>query len=559
MRETAPARDQARARKLASDGRLRVLLAENIGRSGAELLKRHFDVDDGVGWTREDLAERIAGYDGILIRSGTELDDELLSRAERLRAVGRAGVGVDNVDVAAATRQGIVVVNAPQSNVITAAEHTLALLLALARNIPQAHASLTGGAWERSRFSGVELHGKALGILGFGRIGQLVAQRARAFGMRVIAFDPYVAAERYRELGVERAGALNEVYAEADFLTLHLPKTPETEGILDGAALAQCRDGVRVLNVARGSLIVEEDLKRALDSGKVAGAALDVFSSEPVTAHPLFGYPNVIVTPHLGASTAEATDRAGFQAAEQVVAALTGGVVTSAVNLPAIAAEDADLLGPFVPLCQALGHIAAALAEGSSIDRVETEFLGRIAERDTRLLALHALLGVLSGHTEEDVGVVNAPALAEQRGIELAEIKRTTARDYTDLVRVTIAGNEGRVRAVGTLIGRRDRPHLLEAWGQRFDVQLENHVTLFRYRDVPGMIGRVGTVFGQHGINIVSAAVGRQPDEGLEGNGDAGLAAMVITTDTVVPREVLDEITSSEGFVAGRTVSLAAR
>jgi D-3-phosphoglycerate dehydrogenase len=538
--------------------RPRVLVAEPIGRTGVELLKQHFHVDEGAGWSREQLAERIGEYDGILIRSGTKLDEELLSKGERLRAVGRAGVGVDNVDVAAATRRGVVVVNAPQSNVITAAEHTMALLLALARNIPRAHASLTGGAWERSKFSGVELHSKTLGILGFGRIGQLVAQRARGFGMRVIAFDPYVAAERYRELGVERADSVDEIYAAADFLTLHLPKTPETEGILNAAAFAKCRDGVRVLNVARGALVNEEDLKAALDSGKVAGAALDVFGAEPVTEHPLFSYPNVIVTPHLGASTAEATDRAGFQAAEQVIAALTGGVVTSAVNLPQVAPEDAELLGPFVPLCRALGRIAAALAEGSSIDRLETEFLGRIAERDTRLLAIQVLLGVLSGHTEEEVGVVNAPSLAEERGIELAEIKRSSARDYADLVRVTIACGEGRVRAVGTLIGRRNRPHLLEAWGQRFDVQLEPHVTLFRYRDVPGMIGRVGTIFGAHGINIVSAAVGRQPDSGDSSRApqDGGLAAMVITTDTAVPRQVLDEIISSEGFVAGRTVSL---
>jgi D-3-phosphoglycerate dehydrogenase / 2-oxoglutarate reductase len=538
-----------------SAGSLRVLVAENIGRPGVELLREHFEVDEGTGWSRDELAERIGDYDGILIRSQTKVDEELLATAVRLRAIGRAGVGVDNVDVGAATKRGIVVVNAPQSNVITASEHTMALLLALARNIPRAHASLTGGAWERSKFSGVELHGKVLGILGFGRIGQLVAQRARGFGMRVVAFDPYVSAERYRELGAERALSIDHVLAAADFLTLHLPKTRETEGILDAAALQKCRDGVRVLNVARGSLIVEEDLKAALDTGKVAGAALDVFSSEPVTEHPLFGYPNVIVTPHLGASTAEATDRAGFQAAEQVVAALTGGVVTNAVNLPAIAPEDAELLGPFVPLCHALGRIAAALAEGSSIDRVETEFLGRIAERDTRLLAIHALLGVLSGHTEEDIGVVNAPALAEERGIELAEIKRTSARDYTDLVRVNVVGGEDRVRAVGTLIGRRDRPHLLAAWGQRFDVQLEGHLTIFRYRDVPGMIGRVGTIFGQHGINIVSAAVGRAPEEGPEG-GDRGLAAMVITTDTAVPREVVDEITSGDGFEAGRTVSL---
>ncbi|HEY2437937.1 MAG TPA: phosphoglycerate dehydrogenase [Solirubrobacteraceae bacterium] len=535
--------------------RPRVLVAEKIGDSGIELLKQHFDVDVGVGLSREELEQRIGDYDGILIRSATKLDAGLLSRAGRLRAVGRAGVGVDNVDVPAATKRGIVVANAPQSNVITAAEHTMALLLALARNIPQAHASLTGGAWERSKFSGVELHTKTLGILGFGRIGQLVAQRARGFGMRVIGFDPYVAAERFRELGVEQASTSDEVYAAADFLTLHLPKTPETEGWLDAEALAKCKDGVRVLNVARGPLVVEDDLKAALDSGKVAGAALDVFSSEPVTEHPLFGYPNVIVTPHLGASTAEATDRAGYQAAEQVIAALTGGVVTSAVNVPAIPGEDMEVLGPFVPLAQSLGRIAVTLAEGSSIDRVETEFLGRIAERDTRLLSIQVLLGVLQGHTEEEVNAVNAPSLAEERGIDVSETKRSAARDYTDLVRVTVVGGEDAVRVVGTLIGRRNRPHLLEAWEQRFDVQLEDHIALFRYRDVPGMIGRVGMIFGNHGLNIVSAAVGRQPD-GSEADTDGRLAAMVITTDTAVPEQVLEEITAGEGFVAGHTVTL---
>jgi D-3-phosphoglycerate dehydrogenase len=534
--------------------RPRVLVAEKIGDSGVALLSEHFEVDLGTGWSREELAERIADYDAILIRSATKLDAELLDKASKLRAVGRAGVGVDNVDVEAATKRGIVVANAPQSNVITAAEHTMALLLALARNIPQAHASLTGGAWERSRFSGVELNEKTLGILGFGRIGQLVSQRARGFGMRVIAYDPFVAAERYRELGVDKADSPDEVYAVADFLTLHLPSTPETAGWLNSEVLAKCRPGVRVLNVARGPLVVEEDLKDALDSGQVGGAALDVFRSEPVTEHPLFGYPNVIVTPHLGASTAEATDRAGFQAAEQVVAALTGGVVTSAVNVPAVPPEDMDVLGPFAGLCRALGRIVVGLAPGSSIDRIETEFLGRIAERDTRLLAIQVLLGVLVGHTEEEVGVVNAPAMAEERGIERAETKRTTARDYTDLIRVTLTSGQESVRVVGTLIGRQNRPYLLEAWGQRFLVQLEENVTLFRYRDVPGMIGRVGTVFGAGGINIVSAAVGRQPDS-ISGD-DGGLAVMVITTDVPVPPEVLDDVLEGEGFVDARTMTL---
>ena len=534
--------------------RARVLVAEDIGAPGLELLREHFDVELGIGWSREQLAERIGEFEGLLIRSGTKLDASLIARAGRLRAVGRAGVGVDNVDVAAATKQGVVVANAPQSNVITAAEHTMAMLLGLARNLPQAHASLTGGKWERSKFSGVELYEKTLGILGFGRIGQLVAHRALAFGMHVIAFDPFVAAERYRELGVEKAGSADGVYAAADFITLHLPNTPETKGWLNAKALAKCKDGVRILNVARGPLVVDADLQAALDSGKVGGAALDVFSSEPVTDHLLFGYPNVIVTPHLGASTTEATDRAGYQAAEQVVAALTGGVVTSAVNVPAIAAEDVDTLTPFVSLCRGLGKIAIAIAEGSSIDRVRLEFLGRISERDTRLLSIHALIGVLSGHVEEEVGLVNAPAIAEERGIELVETKTSTAYDYSDLVRVSIDSGETSVRVAGTLHGRRHRPHLLEVWGQRFDVQLEKQITVLRYRDVPGMIGRVGTCFGEHSINIVSAAAGRDPDDSIRD--EARLQVMVVTTDGPVPHDVIDEIVAVDGFEAGRTVTL---
>jgi len=532
---------------------VKVLVKEKIGDSGVELLREAgFDVDLGVEWSDEELEQRIGDYQGLLIRSATKVTADLLAKAHSLKAIGRAGVGVDNVDVAAATKRGIVVANAPQSNVVTAAEHTMALLLALARNVPQAHASLTAGKWERSQFSGVELYDKTLGILGFGRIGQLVAQRARGFGMRVLAFDPFVSAERYRELGVEKAESSDEIYAQADFITLHLPKTPETENWLDAEAFAKMRDGMRVLNVARGPLIDEAALQAALDSGKVSAAALDVFREEPVTDHPLFGYPNVIVTPHLGASTAEATDRAGYQAAEQVVAALTGGAVSSAVNVPAIAAEDLEVLGPFLPLCRRLGRLGMALAEGSSVDRVEVELLGRIAERDTRPLTVAVLLGALTGHTEEEVNEVNAPAIAEERGIVVEETRRTTARDFTDLVRVSVIAGDDRSRVVGTVLGRRNRPHLLEAWGQRFNLQMEDHIALFRYRDMPGMIGRVGTIIGEHGVNIGSAAVGHVPD----GDGAEGLAVMVVTTDEPVPQEVVEEIVGSDGFLAGRAVAL---
>ncbi len=536
--------------------RPRILVKEQIAESGVDLLREHFDVDLGVDWSDEQFRERLPQYDGILIRSATKMTEELIELGAKLKVIGRAGVGVNNVDVPAATRRGVIVVNAPQSNVVTAAEHTMALLLSLARKIPQAHASLTAHKLERSKFNGVEVYEKTLGIVGFGRIGQLVAQRARGFGMYVVAYDPFVSADRYRELGAEKAENPGEVYAKADFVTIHLPVTPETRGFLNADAFAQMKDGVRVINCARGELVDDAALKDALDSGKVAGAALDVFPSEPITDYALFdGYDNVVVTPHLGASTTEAQDRAGSQTAEQIIAALSpGGVVTTAVNIPAISPADMEVLGPFVPLCRQLGRLAVSLAAGSSIDRVEVEFLGRIGERDTRLLSVAVLMGVLAGHVEEEVNAVNAPGLAEERGIDVSETKRTTARDFTDLVRVTIVSGDARMRVVGTTLGRRNRPHLLEVWGQRFNLQLEENIAFFQYRDVPGMIGRVGSAFGEHGINIVSAAVGRHLDE--DDGADTTNAVMAITSDAPVPQAVVDAIIADDGFVDGRAVTL---
>jgi D-3-phosphoglycerate dehydrogenase len=535
----------------------RILVAEKIADSGIDMLRERFDVDVADGWSADELAERIGAYDGILIRSATKLTADLIARGEKLKVIGRAGVGVDNVDVDAATKRGIIVANAPQSNVVTAAEHTVALLLALARNVPQAHAALTAGSWERSKWGGIEVYEKTLGLLGFGRIGQLVAARAHGFGMRVIAFDPFVSAARFRELGVEKAESSDDLYAESDFISIHLPKTPETRGWLDAEALAKCRDGVRIVNCARGELVDDEALRAALDSGKVGGAALDVFIQEPITDHPLFSYPNVVVTPHLAASTTEAQDRAGVQTAEQVVAALTGGVVSTAVNIPAVSAEDMEALGPFLPLCRGLGRLGMALAESSSVERIEVEFLGRIAERDTRLMTLAVLDGLLAGHTEEEVNLVNAPSLAEERGIEVSERKEVSARDFTDLVRLTVVCGDEHVRVVGTTLGQLHRPHLLEAWGQRFNLQMdEGHLALFRYQDVPGMVGRVGTAFGEHGVNISAAAVGRQPPGG-EGGARSDVAVMAITTDAPVPAELLERIVASDGFLAARSIGLA--
>jgi D-3-phosphoglycerate dehydrogenase len=551
---------QASGEARANGARAKVLVKEKIGDSGVALLREHFDVEIGVDWDEQELGERIGEYEGIVIRSATKMTAELIERAGRLHVIGRAGVGVDNVDVMAATKRGIVVANAPESNVVTAAEHTMALLLALARNIPQAYASLIAGKWERSKFSGVELYEKTLGIVGFGRIGQLVAQRARGFGMRVLAFDPFVSAERYRELGVEKADGPDDIYTQADFITIHLPKTPETEGFVDAEAFAKMRPSARILNVARGGLIDEAALKDALDAGTIAGAAIDVFASEPMTEHPLFGYPNVVVTPHLGASTAEATDRAGYQSAEQVVAALTGGVVSTAVNIPAIGAEDMETLEPFLPLATQLGRLAMELAEGSSVERIEAAFLGRIADFDTRLLGLAVIVGALQGRTEEQVNLVNAPTMAQQRGIVFEAKSVSEAEDFNELIRVTVIAGGERVAVAGTGIGPNGVPHLVEVQGRRLTIELEPHVTIFRYEDLPGMIGRVGTIFGAHGINISSAAVGHGADGRTAGSGDSAtqrLAAMVVTTDAPVPPGVLEEIVASEGFDKGWSIDLS--
>jgi D-3-phosphoglycerate dehydrogenase / 2-oxoglutarate reductase len=526
---------------------MKVLVAEKIADAGVDLLREQFDVDVGVGMPADELEDRIGQYDAILIRSGTRLDAGLIERAERLKVIGRAGTGVDNVDVEAATKRGIVVANAPESNSIAAAEHTIALILALCRNVPQAHGSLIGGEWARSRYAGNELYGKTLGVIGFGRIGQLVAKRAQAFDMEVIAFDKFVSAERFRELGVEGAETTDELYRRADIITIHLPKTAETVGWIDAGAIAKMREGVRIVNCARGELVDLDALLAGLESGRVAGAALDVFPEEPFTAHPLFERDDVVVTPHLGASTAEAQDRAGVVTAEQVRAALTGGVVTNAVNIAAIRPEEMEALAPFVPLCERLGRLAIGLGNGS-IDRVRVEFHGRIADHDTRLLGISVLVGILSGHTEEPVNLVNAPAMAEERGIELVELSAAASEDFTELVTVRLGSGDGEVEVAGTAVGPRHAPYLVGVWGQSFYMPFADHLAIFRYRDQPGMIGRVGTAFGAHGVNIVSAAVGAEarPDE----------AVMALTTDAPVPAEVIEGIAADEGFYQGRAVDL---
>jgi D-3-phosphoglycerate dehydrogenase / 2-oxoglutarate reductase len=536
----------------------RVLIKEKIADAGVDLLRRHFDVDVRTDMEESELPRAIAYYDAIVIRSATKLTADVIEHAERLKVIGRAGIGVDNVDVPAATKRGIIVANAPESNIIAAAEHTIAMLLAQVRNIPQADASLKNGKWERSRFGGVEVYEKSLGILGFGRIGQLVAERAKAFGMELVAYDPYVAAERYRELGVERADSPEALYERCDFITIHLPKTPDTVDFVDAEAFARMKDGVRIVNCARGELIDLAALEDAINSGKVAGASLDVFPGEPVTEHPLFAYENVVVTPHLGASTAEAQDRAGVITAEQVVAALNGELVSNAVNIPKVHSEDLAVLEPYLPLCSQLGRLAMSLADHPSVDRIEVAYTGHLADFDTRLLTLAVLNGSFEGRVEENVNFVNAPAIAEERGIHVAESSESHSRDYANLVTVTVVAAGERFDVAGTTFGPRSIPHLVSVFGQSFNLELAKHLVIFRYSDVPGMIGKVGTILGQHGINIASTAVGRErgAESGEAGEGDGGLAVMVVTADSPVPPDVIEEIVALDGFESGRAVSL---
>ena len=523
--------------------RPRVLVREEIAEAGVRLLQERFDVDVDRD---SDLGECIGDYDAIIIRSATKLTADLIERATRLKVIGRAGVGIDNVDVEAATRRGIVVANAPESTVISAAEHTIGLLLALSRHIPQAHAALKEGRWERSRYGGLELAGKTLGVLGFGRIGQQVARRALGLEMRVVAHDPFVAKELFRELGVERAETRDDVLSASDFLTLHLPLTTETSGAIDANTFAKMRDGVRLVNAARGELLDEAALIDALSSGKVAAAALDVFVDEPYSG-PLLELDNVVVTPHLAASTEEAQDRAGVIVAEQVAAALEGALVTNAVNIPSIGAEDLEVLGPFIPLAATLGRLAMELAGGRA-ERIELAYYGSLSGYDTRLLTVSALNGAFQGRSDQPVNYVNAPVIAAERGVDVVEERRRASRDFTNLVRVGVRANGDEVRVAGTTIGREHRRWLVSALGFELEMELAPLMAIFRYDDVPGVIGKVGTLFGEAGVNIANMAVSRTR------RGEKALMALSI--DSPAPPELVETLRAA-GFDDAYFISLS--
>ena len=518
----------------------RVLVTEEIAEGGLGRLRdAGHEVTVQLGLSPEQLLEAVRGANALIIRSATKVTDAVFDAADELVVVGRAGIGIDNVDVVAATRRGVMVVNAPQSNILSAAEHTIALLLAQARNIPQAHAALKRGKWERSRWEGVELHGKTLGVVGLGRVGALVAQRAHSFGMRLVAYDPYVSPDRARQMGVDLM-SLEDLVRSADFLTVHLPKTPETIGIIGKELLGQAKPGIRLVNTARGGIVDEDALAWAVAEGIVAGAGLDVFAEEPTTSSPLFDLDSVIVTPHLGASTREAQDKAGDTIAEMVLLALGGDFVPFAVNVSAT--EASETVRPFLPLAERLGSIFASLTEGLP-GSIEISYEGQLADYDTRILTLAVLKGLLRAGSEEPVSYVNAPQLAEERGVEVRETTSSAARDYVNLI--TLRGGEHAV--AGTLAGKRSEPRIVMVDEHTTDVPPARHMLVLRNDDKKGMIGSVGTILGNGGVNISDMALGKSP------TGEAAL--MVLAVDTPVPPEVIDELRASPGIIRVHPIS----
>jgi D-3-phosphoglycerate dehydrogenase / 2-oxoglutarate reductase len=524
----------------------RVLVTEKLAARGLDALRdAGLDVDERVGVSPDELVAAVDGAAALVIRSATQVDDRVLDAGRDLVVIGRAGIGLDNVDVEAATRRGVMVVNAPQSNVLSAAEHTVALLLAQARNVPQADADLKGGAWNRSRWEGVELHNKTLGVVGLGRVGVLVAQRTSAFGMRLVAYDPYVSAERARQLGVGLVGALDELIRQADFLTIHLPKTPETIGLIDAEMLSHAKPTLRLVNTARGGIVDEAALADALREGRMAGAALDVFATEPTTDSPLFTLPNVVVTPHLGASTVEAQDKAGQTIAEQVVLALRGDFVPYAVN---VAATEANAtVAPFLPLAERLGRLFTALA-GGVVDTLDVSYEGEIAAYDCRVLTLAVLKGVLQHVVDEPVSFVNAPQLAASRGLAVRETTSSSALDYVNLL--TLRGRrDGRpVHIAGTLFGNQAAPRIVGIDDHSVDVPPAPHMLVVHNADEPGMIGAVGTILGDADVNIANLNVGT--------NAKGEPALMVIATDTLAPRSVVDALRAHAGILEAWALEL---
>jgi D-3-phosphoglycerate dehydrogenase len=511
----------------------RVLISDALSPAAVQIFKdRGVEVDfqPNLGKDKDKLAEIIGNYDGLAIRSATKVTPKILEKAKTLRVIGRAGIGVDNVDIPAATAKGIIVMNTPFGNSITTAEHAITLMLALARQIPQADASTQAGKWEKNRFMGVEITGKTLGVIGCGNIGSIVANRAIGLHMKVVAYDPFLSPDRAVDLGVEKV-ELDELLRRADIITLHTPLTEKTKNIIDAAALAKTRKGVRIVNCARGGLVDEAALRAALESGHVAGAAFDVFVEEPANANPLFGHPNVVCTPHLGAATTEAQENVALQVAEQMADYLLRGAISNAVNFPSITAEEAPRLKPFIELAGKLGSFAGQLTE-TGLKKVQLSYEGHVAQMNTKALTSAAIAGLLRPMLQ-DINVVSAPIVAKERGIVVEEITREAAGDYESLITVTVT-TEKQTRAVAGTVFADARPRIVNIKGIRMDAEFGPSMIYITNLDKPGFIGRFSSTLGEAGINIATFHVGREAP--------GGNAVALIEIDGELPPEVLAKV-----------------
>jgi D-3-phosphoglycerate dehydrogenase / 2-oxoglutarate reductase len=503
----------------------KVLISDKMSPRAAEIFRqRGLEVDEKPGLSMDELVRIIGRYDGLAVRSATRVTAEVLDAADNLKVIGRAGIGVDNIDVRAATQAGICVMNTPYGNSITTAEHAIALMMALCRQIPLADRSTQDGRWEKNRFMGVELYGKTLGVIGCGNIGAIVCDRARGLRMKVVAFDPYLSPDRAADLGVEKVD-LPELLARADIITLHTPMTESTRGILNRETIAQCKPGVRIVNCARGGLVVEEDLRVALDSGHVAGAAFDVFVEEPAKNNILFGHENFIATPHLGASTEEAQENVAVQVAEQLADFLIAGAVSNAINMPSVTAEEAPRLKPYLKLAQQLGSFAGQLTE-SSISKVHIEYLGQVARLNTRPLSAVMLLAPLV----DTVNMVNARVIAEERGLDVVESTSERSGDYHALLRLTVT-TEKQTRSIAGTLFADSRPRIVQVKDIELEAELGRYMLYLTNRDEPGYIGALGTALGSAGVNIATFHLGR--------TAPGGNAIALVETDSLVGEDVL--------------------
>ena len=516
----------------------RVLISDALSTAAVQIFKDHgveTDFQPNLGKDKDKLAEIIGDYDGLAIRSNTKVTAKLLERATRLKVIGRAGIGVDNVDIPAATAKGIIVMNTPFGNSITTAEHAIAMMFALAREIPAADASTQAGKWEKNRFMGVEITAKTLGIIGCGNIGSIVAERAVGLRMRVIAFDPYLSPERARDLGVEKV-ELDELLRRADFITLHTPLTPQTRGIMGAENIGKTKKGVRIINCARGELVDEKAMRAALDSGHVAGGAFDVFSEEPATSNILFGHPNVVCTPHLGASTTEAQENVALQVAEQMSDYLMRGAISNAINFPSITAEEAPRLKPFIALAEKLGSFAGQLTD-SNIKKVTIVYEGAVASLKTKALTASAIAGLLRPLLA-DVNVVSAPIVAKERGVVIDEVTRAAEGDYESLVTLVVS-TETMERSISGTVFQDGKPRILNIKGIKVDAEFAPSMIYVTNEDKPGFIGRFASILGDAGVNIATFALGRDTE--------GGSAIALVEVDSAVPEAVLGKVQALAG------------